>query len=102
VDATSLLEVGELGDFEAVEHHLPSDSPCAKRGRFPIVFLESDVMLPRIDAARLQAFQIELLDLVRRRLENHLKLMVLEKAIGILAESPVCRTARPLDVRHPP
>src|SRR5271170_8013505 len=32
IDAAALLEVGELGDLQAIEHHLPTDAPCAQRG----------------------------------------------------------------------
>jgi hypothetical protein len=78
VDAADLLKVGELRDLEAVEHHLPADAPRAQRGRFPIVLFEADVVLAGIDATRFQRLEIQVLDLVRRRLEDHLKLMVLE------------------------
>src|SRR5690242_19239730 len=54
LDAAGLLEIGELGDLEAVEHHLPPDTPGAERRRLPVVFFEADVVLPRVDAARLE------------------------------------------------
>src|SRR5262249_10526495 len=50
LDAAGLLEVRELRDLEAVEEHLPADSPRAERGGFPVVFLEADVVLPGVDA----------------------------------------------------
>jgi hypothetical protein len=40
-----LLEVGELRDLHAVEHHLPADAPGAERRRLPVVLLEADVVL---------------------------------------------------------
>ena len=47
VHAAALLEVGELRDLQAIEHHLPADAPRSQRRRFPIVFFELDVMLPQ-------------------------------------------------------
>jgi hypothetical protein len=64
LDAARLLEVGELRDLEAVEQHLPADSPGAEGRRLPVVLLEADVVLPRVDAARLEALQIQV---ARRR-----------------------------------
>ena len=71
-------------------------------GDLPVVFFEPDVVRARIDADRLEALQINLLHLVGRRLENHLKLMVLEDAIRVLAEAAVIGTSRRLHVRHVP
>ena len=79
LDAAGLLEVGELRDLHAVEQHLPADAPGAERRRLPVVFFEADVVLARVDAARLEALEIELLHIVGRRLEDHLKLVVLER-----------------------
>ena len=45
LQAARLLEVGELGDLHAVEHHLPADAPGAERGRLPVVLLEAEVVL---------------------------------------------------------
>ena len=53
IDASALLEVGELGNLKAVQHHLPTYAPSPQRGRFPVVFLKLDVMLAEIDANRL-------------------------------------------------
>ena len=50
IDAAALLEVGELGDLQAVEHDLPADAPGAERGRLPVVFFELDVVLAQVDA----------------------------------------------------
>ena len=47
VDAAALLEVGELGDLQAVEHDLPADAPGSKGGRLPVVFFKLDVMASR-------------------------------------------------------
>ena len=59
-------------------------------------------MLPRIDAAGLEAVEIHLLHFVGRRLQDHLHLQVLEQAIRILAEAAVVGTPRRLHVGHAP
>ena len=99
VDAAALLEVGELRDLEAVEHHLPSDAPGAERGRLPVVFFELDVVLAQVNADRGQRLEVKLLHVLRRRLQDDLELHVLEEAIGILAVAAIGRTARRLHVR---
>src|SRR3989442_6696900 len=70
LETAGLLEVRELRDLHPVEHHLPADAPRAERRRLPVVLLESDVVLARVDAARLQAFEIQLLHFVGRGLED--------------------------------
>ena len=102
VDAADLLEVGELRDLEAVEEHLPADAPGAQRGRLPVVLLEADVVLARVDAARLERLQVEVLHLVGGGLEDDLELVVLEQAIGVLAEPPVVGPPRRLHVGDVP
>ena len=102
VEAAGLLEVGELRDFLAVEQHLPADAPGAERRRLPVVLLEPDVVRAQIDAARLEALQVELLHLVGRRLQDDLELVVLEQAVRVLAEAAVRRPARRLHVGHAP
>ena len=100
--AADLLKIGELRDLEPVEQHLPADAPRAERRRLPVVLLEANVVLPWIDAARLEALEIELLHLVGRRLEDDLVLMMFEDAIRILPEASVIRPARRLHVGHTP
>jgi hypothetical protein len=48
-----LLEVGELGDFLAVEPDFPTEAPGGDGGLFPVVFDEADVVLARVNAERL-------------------------------------------------
>jgi len=50
-------------------------------------------VLARIDAARLEAVEIQLLHFVGRRLEDDLVLVVLEQAVRILSEAAVVRPA---------
>ena len=102
VHAAHLLEVGELRDLETIEQHLPADAPGPERRRFPVVLFEPDVVLTRIDAARLEAIEIELLHFVGRRLQDHLVLMVLEQPIRVLSEPAVVGTTRWLDVGDAP
>ena len=72
IHAAALLEVSELRDFEAVEHHLPAHAPRAQRGRFPVIFFKLDVVLAQVDANRRQRLQVQLLHILGRRLEDHL------------------------------
>jgi len=102
VQAAHLLEICELRDLLAVQHHLPADPPGAQRGRLPVVFLEANVVLTRIDATRLEAVQIDLLDFVRRRLEDDLHLQVLEQSVRILPEPAVVGTPGGLHVGDVP
>ena len=82
--------------------HLPADAPRAERRRLPVVFLEADVVLARVDAAGLEAFEVQLLHVVGRRLEDHLELVVLEQPVRVLAEAAVGGPPRRLHVGHVP
>src|SRR5215472_13572884 len=98
IDATALLEVGKLGDLQAVEHHLPAHAPSRQRRRLPVVFFELDVMLAQVDADGSQRIEIELLNVIRGRLEDYLELHVLVKTIGVVAVTAVSWSARRLYV----
>src|SRR5260370_4291563 len=89
VDAAALLEVGELGDLETVEQDLPADPPRAESRRFPIVLFETNVVLLEVDDDGSQAFQVDVLHIDRRGLEDHLKLGVLVEAIRIFSVTTV-------------
>jgi len=102
IDPSCLLEVRELGDLHAVEPHLPAQTPGAQGGRLPVVLDEADVVTERIDAKGLQAPQIQLLDAIRRGLEDHLELVVALDAIRVLTVPSVSGAARGLDVGHLP
>ena len=58
--------------------------------------------MARVDAAGLEAVQVGRLHLVRRGLEDHLELQVLEEAVRVLAESPVVGPPGGLHVGHLP
>ena len=97
IDAARLLKVGELGDLHAVEQHLPTDAPGAEGRRFPVVLLKADVVDGRVDPEYTEGFQVQLLHVVRGRLEDYLQLKVASQAKWILAVAGVRRTTRWLD-----
>ena len=102
VQPSHLLKVRERRNLQAVEHHLPGDSPCAQRRRFPVVFFEPDVVLARINPAGFETLKVDLLHFVGRRLENHLKLVMLEEPVRILSETAIRGPTRRLDERDVP
>src|SRR5271156_2399348 len=55
-------------------------------------------MLAEIDADGSQRFEVEILNIGRRRLQDDLKLHVLEQAVGVLAVTAVCRATRGLHI----
>ncbi len=96
--AAGLLEIGELGDFHAVEPDFPAQAPGAQGRRFPVVLDEAQVMHQRVDAQRLERIQVELLDVVRARLHRHLVLVVALQTVGVFAVAAIGGTARGLHV----
>ncbi len=102
IDAPGLLEVGELSDLLTVEEHLPADSPGTQGGRLPVVLFESHVVHRRIDANGLEAAEVEILDVGGGWLQDHLKLLVLVEAVGVLSITTVRRAAGGLHVGHLP
>jgi len=89
VDATDLLEVGELRHFHAVQPHLPTQTPGAQGGVFPVVFHEADVVFFQIEAQRFERAQIQLQDVGRCRFQHHLVLVVVLQAVGVFAVAAV-------------
>src|SRR5207248_9836387 len=85
VHTATLLKGCDLSDRQAIETHLPADARCASRWRLRRVFLKTNVVVFGVDTQRAEAFQVELLHIHRRGLENDLKLRVLIEPIGILA-----------------
>ena len=67
-------------------------------GALPIVLDKADVVQMRIDADRGQRFQVEVLDVRRRRFEDHLKLVVVLQAIRVFAIAAVLRPPRRLHI----
>ena len=102
LDAAHLLEVGELRDLHAVEPDLPAKAPGTKRGALPVVLDEADVVLRGVEADRLEGAQVEVLGVLGRGLEEHLELVVVLHAVGVLAVAPVGRAAARLRVAGAP
>ena len=96
--SAALLEIGELGDLQSVEQHLPADAPCAECGRFPVVFFEANIVFLQVDSDGGEAFQIKVLNVRGRWLKYYLKLRVLVEAVGIFAVAAVGGTAARLGV----
>src|SRR4029079_1882274 len=89
VEAPDLLEIGELRQLHGVEPHLPAEPPSAERRALPVVLDEADVVVRGIDSNRVEALQIKVLNVGRRRLEDHLELIIVLKPVGILAIAAV-------------
>src|SRR5579864_3375618 len=45
IQSPGLLEICELRDLQSIKQHLPSHAPRAERWRFPVVLLETDVVM---------------------------------------------------------
>ena len=100
--AARLLEIGELGDLQAVEPDLPAQAPRAQSGRLPVVLHEADVVLRGVDADGLQALQVDFLRVAWVGLEDDLVLGVHLHAVGIFAVAPVVGAVGRLHVAHVP
>ena len=100
--STRLLKVGELTDLHSIHQHLPADAGGAERGGFPVVLIETDVVRLRLDAERGQRFEVEVLHVGRRRLQDDLELVVPIDAERVLAVPSVDRPARGGAVGHAP
>ena len=55
-----------------------------------------------MDAEFCKALQVKLLNIVRRRFDDNLELMMLEQAVRVVAVASVCRAAARLNVSHAP
>src|SRR5207248_11103283 len=91
-DAADLLEIGELADLHAVEPDLPAEPPGAKGRALPIVFDKADVVLRGIDAERRETLQIQILAVGRRRLQDHLQLIIMLQPVRVFAIAAIGRT----------
>src|SRR3989338_10692869 len=97
-----LLEIGKLGDLHPVEPDLPAEPPRAEGGRFPIILDEPDIMVGQPDSERGEALQVEVLNVFRGWLVNHLVLIIALKAVRILTVTAVGRPAGRLDIGGAP
>jgi hypothetical protein len=98
VDAAHLLEVGELGHFHAVQPDFPAQAPGAQGGVFPVVLDEADVVLLQVETQGFQGTEIQLQDVLRRRLQHHLELVIVLQAVRVLAVAAVLGPAAGLHV----
>ncbi len=101
-EAADFLEVGELGHLHPVEPHLPAETPRAQRRRFPVVLDEADVVLAKVDPECFQRAQVQVLDIVGRRFEHDLVLVVMLQPVRVLAVAAVLRSPRGLHVGRLP
>src|SRR5690554_453189 len=100
--AADLLEIGELGDFHPVQPDFPAQTPGAERGRFPVVFNKTNIVNFGIDAHFAQRTQIQFLNVVGRRFQCHLELVVMLQAVGVLAVAAVFGTTTRLHISRIP
>ena len=96
--AAALLEVGELRHFHAVAPDFPAQPPGAERRALPVVLDETDVVQRGVDADRRQRAQVQFLEVGRRRLHDHLELVVVLHPVRVLAVAPILRAARGLHI----
>ncbi len=89
VEAAQLLEVRELGGLHTVHPDLPALAPGAQRGALPVVLDEAHVVFGEHDAEGLERAQVDVLDVRRRRLDDHLVLVVVAEPVRVLAVAPV-------------
>ena len=102
LDATHLLEIGELRDLHTVAPDFPAQPPGAERRALPVVLDEADVVQGRVDADRLQRTEIALEDVGRRRLQDRLELIVVLQPHRVLAVAAVTGTTRGLHIGRVP
>src|SRR5438876_170451 len=102
LEPAGLLEIGELRHLHPVAPHFPAQAPGAQRRRLPVVLDEAQVVVAGGDADGAQRPEVLLLHILGARLQDHLVLVVLVEAIGILAEPSVGGAPGRLDVGHVP
>ena len=98
VIAAHLLEIGELRDFHAVAPHFPAKAPGTQRRAFPVILDKADVMDQGIDADFHEAAEIQLLQIGRAGLHDHLILVIMLQPVGVFAIAAVRGSAAGLDI----
>src|SRR3546814_6226650 len=88
----------DLRHFHAVAPDFPAKTPSAKRWRFPVIFDKADVVEQRINPDFRKAAEIQLLQVRRGWLHDHLILVIMLQAIGIFAIASIGRAAAWLDI----
>ncbi|MNC57785.1 hypothetical protein D3C75_1074670 [compost metagenome] len=89
LNPADLLEIRKLCNFHAIQPYFPAETRAAQRRVLPVVLNETDVMQKRIYAKRLQTIQIQLLNVVRRRLDNYLELVMLIQTVRVFPVTAV-------------
>ena len=102
LDAAHLLEVRKLRDLHAVEPDLPAKAPGAQGRALPVVLDKTDVMVVGVQTDSGKRPQVELLGVDRRGLDEHLELIVVLHAVGVLAVAAVGGTAAGLRIAGAP
>ena len=100
--AADLLEIGELADFHTIAPDFPAQAPGAQCRAFPVVLDKADVMHRHIDADRLKAAQIQLLQVRRAGFDQHLILVVMLQPVGVFTIAAIGRAARRLHIGRGP
>jgi len=98
----SLLEIGELSDFEPIQKDLPPKTGSAERPILPVIFEKSQIVIPEINSNLLYAVNVAVLDIVWSGFEQNLVLKVTSKTIWIVTISTVRWTATRLHVSNLP
>src|SRR5690606_4274919 len=94
LEPADLLEESELADLHPVAPDFPAEPPGAERRAFPVIFNKADIVIFRIYPEGIDALEIEFLNIVRRRFEEHLELVVMLRAVRVLAVAAIGRAAR--------
>src|SRR5206468_1802395 len=97
-----LLEVRPLRDLHPVAPDLPPESPRTERRALPVVLDEADVVRLQVEAHGRERVEVDVENVVGGRLEDHLPLVELLEAKGVLAVAPVAGPDRRLDVERVP
>ena len=61
-DTAAHLKIGKLGNFHAVQPYFPPQPGRSQSGRLPVILDKTDIMLEYINAERLEALQVKILD----------------------------------------
>ncbi len=88
--------------FHPVAPAFPSQAPGAEGGALPVVLDEAHVMQLHVDADRGERIEVERLQVLGARLQDHLILIIVLQPVGVLAVAPVLGPARRLNVSRLP
>ena len=98
INPAALLKIGELSDFQTIQPNFPTQTPSPQGGRFPVIFHKPKIVLQRLDAADLEAFKIDVLNIGWGRLEDDLILIIMLEAVRVLTISAIGGTTAGFDI----